>query len=541
MNHFPQPADPHPEPPHPEPPHPEPPRTEPPRTVEALQAELQRLQQQLDASSVRYDDMMQRHAQARSALKRSEERFRRLTELSSDWYWEQDAEFRFVQITGDDAPFGAGSAVSSPGSRLWEIGTIRQPAAGWSEHMSMLEAQLPFHDLELQTDDVAGRARWISISGVPFFGKRGVFMGYRGIGRDISAARRSATLRQEALERLQKIASRLPGVVFQYRLRRDHSGCYPFASDALRDLFGVDPQAVRENEQAIARRIHPDDRDRLRLCVHQSAHDLKPWQQEFRIRRADGSERWVASNAIPEREPGGSTLWNGFATDITEHKCAQEAIRTALREKSALLQEVHHRVKNNLQVVVSMLRLEARRSRDGAVKLALDDMQGRIRAMALLHESLYRTDVFASVRLEHYLRELATQSFGAAEVRDNPVRLKLDLAPVRVGLHQGTPCGLILNELVSNCFKHGLADGRGGFVAVSLQPMPDSPLVRLQVSDSGPGFPPGFTGQTGDSLGLQLVADLCQQLDGSLEFGPGSTVTLLFTPEGPAGQNEVAP
>jgi len=324
-----------------------------------------------------------------------------------------------------------------------------------------------------------------------------------------------------------------------YRLRRDGSACYPFTSDAIRDLFGLAPEAVREDERAIAVMVHPDDRDRLRLMVHQSAQDLSPWHQEFRIRRTDGSERWVASNAIPEREPGGSTLWNGFATDITEHKRAQEAIQTALQEKSALLQEVHHRVKNNLQVVVSLLRLEAGRGAQGPVKAVLDDMQGRIRAMALLHESLYRTDVFASVRLEHYLRELATQAFRTASTNDNQVRLQLDLAPVQVGLNQGTPCGLIVNELISNCFKHGFPDGRGGVVVLSLQPVPDSTLVQLQVRDSGVGFPPEFNEQSGQSLGLQLVADLSSQLGGTLTFGPGSAVTLTFTPEPPSVHQEV--
>ena len=507
------------------------PHEEPQPLVAALQTELRLLKQQLNASSARYEAMIARHSQAQIALEHSEERFRRLTELSSDWYWEQDAELRFVQITGGDTTVAAGPAARYLGSRLWDITSIRRPPAGWSEHLSVVQAQLPFHDLELQIDDIAGRPCWMSISGVPFYGAHGVFMGYRGIGRDISAARQAASLRQEALDRLQKIASRLPGVVFQYRLRRDGSACYPFASDAIRDLFGLAPVAVRESERALAVMVHPDDRDRLRLAVHQSAQDMSPWYQEFRIRRADGSERWVSSNAIPEREPGGSTLWNGFATDITEHKRAQELIETALREKSALLQEVHHRVKNNLQVVVSLLRLEAGRDAQGSVKAVLDDMQGRIRAMALLHESLYRTDVFASVRLEHYLRELATQAFRTASTNDNQVRLQLDLAPVQVGLHQGTPCGLIVNELISNCFKHAFPDGQGGVVVLSLQPVPDSSLVRLQVRDSGAGFPPGFAGDGGQSLGLQLVTDLSSQLGGTLVFGPGSAVTLTFAPE----------
>ena len=209
-----------------------------------------------------------------------------------------------------------------------------------------------------------------------------------------------------------------------------------------------------------------------------------------------------------------------LSRDITERKRAETTLRAALDEKTALLNEVHHRVKNNLQVVASLLRLEMGRSSQPDTQVALGDMQGRIRSMALLHESLYRTGVFASVDLDSYLKQLCQQAFRASAQVNGAVRLVLDLSPVRVSLDQATPCGLLVNELLSNCFKHGFPGESSGEVRVALQALPGAQW-RLTVSDNGVGLPADFEARRGSSLGLQLVTDLVQQLGGVLEVGPG--------------------
>jgi two-component sensor histidine kinase len=150
----------------------------------------------------------------------------------------------------------------------------------------------------------------------------------------------------------------------------------------------------------------------------------------------------------------------------------------------------------------------------------LGEMQGRIRSMALLHESLYRTGTFASVELGGYLKQLCTQAFRASTQQNNGVRLVLDLAEVQVTLDQATPCGLLVNELISNCLKHGFPDGRTGEVRVALESLGDRQWC-LSVRDNGAGLPPDFEARRTTSLGLQLVSDLAQQLGATLEVGPG--------------------
>jgi len=231
------------------------------------------------------------------------------------------------------------------------------------------------------------------------------------------------------------------------------------------------------------------------------------------------------------------TQWGQFVAtfdNITERKKAEAALRESLREKEALLKEVHHRVKNNLQVISSLLRLEADRLEGPVAEMVLGDLQGRVRAMALLHENLYRSGNLAGVDVPSYLASLCQHALRAgADQRMSTVDVKVDVAPLQMEIGQAIPCGLLVNELVTNCLKHAFPRERGGVVEVALQPADDSDLWHLVVSDNGVGLPKGFVStQEHRSLGMQLVSDLSRQLQGDLawESEQGTRCTLMFTP-----------
>ena len=216
--------------------------------------------------------------------------------------------------------------------------------------------------------------------------------------------------------------------------------------------------------------------------------------------------------------------------ELARSASAEAAVRASLREKEVLLSEVHHRVKNNLQVITSLLRLEASRSPEPMAQQVLRDMQRRIMSMALLHETLYKSGDFGHVDLDGYLGPLATQLFRSHAGGTSRVELLLELEPLQAGLDQAIPCGLILNELLSNCLKHAFRETDPGEVLVSLARESDG-RVRMTVRDTGPGLPPDFETRRRASLGLQLVDDLARQLGGAFEFGsgPGALLTVAFT------------
>lgn len=280
--------------------------------------------------------------------------------------------------------------------------------------------------------------------------------------------------------------------------------------------------------------VHPDDLKRTEEAVRAHLEEGRPFQVEFRLRRKNGQYRWFYSRGKSLVTDCGTRLMAGSISDITQRKEVEQTLLATLKEKEALVREVHHRVKNNLQVITSLLRLESSRSASAAAKTALNDMTGRIRSMALLHESLHRSGNLASVDLSAYLKQLATQAFRT-QLSSATIELQLGLDSVRVGMDQASCCGLIVNELISNCLKHAFPDGRSGEVRVALTTRVAANKLSLSVADNGIGLPGNFEDVRSTSLGLQLVSDLAKQLGGELEIGggPGTTVSIVFAAASP--------
>jgi PAS domain S-box-containing protein len=238
---------------------------------------------------------------------------------------------------------------------------------------------------------------------------------------------------------------------------------------------------------------------------------------------------WLLVSAVPQMSQGGivEEVVCSFI-DISAQVQANEALKNADKEKEALLKEVHHRVKNNMQVITSLLRLENRRSKVNATKAVLGEMQNRISAMALLHEALYRAGTFASVDLGSYLKQLATQAFQTQATNSDAVRLELNLGSVQVGIDQAIPCGLLINELISNCLKHGFPVGVTGHVSIDLHPLDAPHQWCLRVCDTGTGLPENFEEKRKGSLGLMLVVDLASQIGGDLTITPNPDKGVAF-------------
>jgi two-component sensor histidine kinase len=200
----------------------------------------------------------------------------------------------------------------------------------------------------------------------------------------------------------------------------------------------------------------------------------------------------------------------------------------ALREREVLFQEVHHRVKNNLQVISSLLNMQLRSLGEGASRDALMGCQTRVQAMALIHEKLYQSKDHARVPFSEYARNLARNVFAATGVSPQGVSLELVVEDVALAVDKAIPCGLILNELITNALKHAFPGERAGTIRVELRQVEGGGL-RLAVSDDGVGLPAGLDIQAHPSLGLQLVRMLAQQLDAGLELVRTAGTSFLLT------------
>jgi len=249
--------------------------------------------------------------------------------------------------------------------------------------------------------------------------------------------------------------------------------------------------------------------------------------------------RWWHVSAYPlKNEQGETTLIIEVSLDITDRKKAEEAMMQSLREKEILLKEVHHRVKNNLQVISSILNLQSTLLTDPQARAAIRECQHRIKSMALVHEKLYRAGDLARIDLAGYLSSLAKSIFLEHQVNSDRVKLHLEIEPVDLDLNVAVPLGLILNELITNAFIHAFPEGREGNIWVSFKKRPDG-LVELRVKDDGVGFPSEMDFKQSESLGLVIINTLVEQIEGQLEMkrgekeeagtgGPGTEFCLTF-------------
>jgi two-component sensor histidine kinase len=237
--------------------------------------------------------------------------------------------------------------------------------------------------------------------------------------------------------------------------------------------------------------------------------------------------RWVRSVANPRLGADGNLLKvYGTVTDITEF----ESLRSSLKDKEVLLKEIHHRVKNNLQIVVSLMRLESRAFSEEKVRAAIKDLETRVRAMALVHEHLYHSSDLAKIGFRDYLKVLCEELFRTYSADGGRIRLEIDAEAVALDIGRAIPCGLIVNELLTNAIKYAFPGNRKGLIRIAIRNISGNE-VEIAVSDDGIGLPETLDIRNTQTLGLQLVTTLVEnQLKGrvELERADGTRFSIRF-------------
>jgi PAS domain S-box-containing protein len=242
----------------------------------------------------------------------------------------------------------------------------------------------------------------------------------------------------------------------------------------------------------------------------------------------NGREYWFETFLNPIYNEEGECIELSFVThNITDKKDQEIALRDSLREKEVLLKEVHHRVKNNLQVISSILNLQSSYVEDEALKQVLRESQNRIKTMSFIHENLYQKDQFSSIDFSDYIKNLSTNLLHSYQIYSNLVEIKYNVSQVFLTLDQAIPCGLIVNELVSNALKHAFPNGNTGTIRIELKE--ENELVYLGIMDDGVGLPDTLDTKNTETLGLQLVWSLAEQLDAKLDIKSDSGTEYLIT------------
>jgi len=390
-----------------------------------------------------------------------------------------------------------------------------------------------------------GVYRWLLDNGKPYFHADGAFAGYFGSCIDVTDMHEAEDrlqamvagqnrILQEARDREEQLAGitdHIPGVVFRRALPPDGNMVYQYIGGPFERLAGAPLGAAGETIPvgSFARFVHPDDVDRWWETIGNSAKNMTPYRIEIRLVRLDGEIRWIRSAANVHRGADGTVVWDGVILDISDAKEYQQRLVTSLHEKDVLAREVHHRVRNNMQLITSLLRLQAREAADPLARTKLEEAELRVRSIALAQEQLHDARNPANIDFSDYLRKLAKTVATSHQRPDITLHVKAE--ETWLALERAVPAGLIVNELLTNGLRHAFPDGRAGRITLSAAWQEDGALL-LAVADDGIGIPQDVSVERPRSLGLQLVLRLAGQARASvtLERSAGTCFRVLLAP-----------
>ncbi len=304
-------------------------------------------------------------------------------------------------------------------------------------------------------------------------------------------------------------------------------------SDRQKAIWGLDPEHPASYDHW-RDSIHPEDREAVLGRIEQTLDPSSGGGQilEHRIVRPGGAVRWISSHGrmIYDETTKRPLRLIGTVLDITRRKKADAVLRQALETQEILLREVNHRTKNSLQLVSSMLSLQSGRLEDPDMRALIHEAQLRVRAVAAVHERLYRSQDFNSVDLDVFLETLCRDLEASVAGDDgDAIAIEVTAVPVTITNDRAVPIALILNELLTNAIKYAYPEKRGT-VAVTLE-KPDEGRVSLTVADDGVGLPEGFAERQHASLGFRIIEGLTRQIDGEVTIAdrqPGTAITVSF-------------
>ncbi|MEG3881056.1 PAS domain S-box protein [Microcoleus sp. herbarium7] len=450
---------------------------------------------------------------AEAALKESEERFRQLAENIESVFW-------MVNVQPQEIVY------ISPGyEKIWGRSCADLYAYGhfFAESLhpeDRSRVMATFAKKTVSEDEIEyrivrpdGEIRWIRDRAFPIRNQAGQVYRVVGIAEDISARKQAEKDIRENEERFRQLAENIQDSF--WLVSADFTDLL-YLSPAYEQIWGRSPEELYAAPLRWMEWVHPEDKHLLeegipRVLAGEST------STEYRIFRPDGTMRWVCDRAFPiyDDESGQVYRIAGICEDISDRKFTEARIQAALREKEVLLKEIHHRVKNNMQVVSSLLQLQAQYIEDEPTLALFEESQTRIHSMALIHEQLYQSENLDRIDLPLYVENLVAnlyQSFGCGSTS---IQFNLNVDAIYLNIETAIPCGLIINELVSNSLKYAFCQSLSGEININFNEI-GFQQFQLIIQDNGSGFPAGFDVENAETLGLRLVRMLTHQLDGTL-------------------------
>lgn len=497
-------------------------------------------------------------------LQESEEKYRNIVETANEGIWILDPEARITYVNQRMAEMLGYNHEEIIGRSAWDFtGDEGKEAAKQSMEKGKQRID---RDHELKLISKNGTPLWTIVSAKALFDKDGNFMGSMKMLTNITERKEAEVKLKQTLNNLEKLVQeRTIELEKAYGSLKEserglaeaqkmaHIGNWDRSlitnevhwSDEVYRIFGFKPKEFGVTYSTYLNCVHPDDQDRVIKAAEQ-ALEGKLSSIDYRIVLNNGEERVVHEEfKVVFDEKSNPVQLRGTVQDITERKKAEETLE---KMDKIRIKEIHHRIKNNLQVICSLLSLEAERFSDEKMLETLKESQNRVASMALIHEELYKGDKNDTLDFAAYLRKLTADLFSSYNLGNDNISLKMDLEQVYLDMDTAIPLGIIVNELFSNSLKHAFPAGSEGEVHISLRRAEtfdkgnnvsdsdqhcneiDNFRYILRVADNGKGISKEIEIENADSLGLQLVNILVDQIDGCVELSRncGTEFTIWF-------------
>lgn len=328
----------------------------------------------------------------------------------------------------------------------------------------------------------------------------------------------SRKIRQSEM-RFRDVLTHSRDVIYQLDIK---SGRYLYMSPSVKDITGYEIDEFTDGGiSKVLSLTHPEDFGRMEHEVidyeRDNAEEKLKKDSEFRIKHKNGHYIWINNKrSLLRDEHGNAESIIGNVRDISDRKKVLEALDTSLKEKEMLLAEIHHRVKNNLSIVSSLVELQKNKSITSNDGDGLDEIQSRIKSIALVHEKLYQNETFAQVDIADYIEDLVDMIYKTFDSNLKKITLRKNLDSITLNIKKAVPLGLICNEMINNCYKYAFEGRKKGEIHVNLQVNEDK--VHFSIADDGVGLPDNFEELKRKSLGMTLIQVLTKQLNGRLEY-----------------------
>lgn len=454
-----------------------------------------------------------REKNLQETLKEKETYYRRMIDKAVEGFFQSTPDGRFIKANSAMAKIlGYASPqqlINSP-QPLAEVSYVHPEKR--QEYLKLMQEKGEVKGFIFQIRRPDGRICWLLENARAIKNKKGQILYFEGHVQDITQMKEIERALLESQARLESLIDAAPDLVYF----KDNEGKYLIINRAFEKTFD------RKKEEILGRR----DEDILPVGLARQCQ--KSDKEVFTTRKT------IVQEEILEKEEDQIIIFEtikspvlaadgsivglvGISRDITSRKKAEAELRSLLQEKETLLREIHHRVKNNMQVISSLLNLQAQKLEDPKARQALKECQERIRSMSLIHDRLYQQESLHQVEFSSYLRSLASYLFHAYQIDANLIRLRFETEEVVLNLNTAIPCGLIINELVTNALKHAFAPGQKGEIVITLKKKKEGEFL-LGVKDNGRGLPSDIDLSQPRTLGLEIVTILVNQINGHLEL-----------------------